>query len=224
MPLTLVRQAENGNTGNQTTITVALGATAAAGNLLVAAICSDKSSGAYTRPSGFTALYTYDSANVSGCVAYKIAVGTETQTVWSQVTTSANGLSAWMAEYRGNIATPSDVALGANSGTTAVKTLSVGPTNATAQADELALAFCGSDSWSLTNGGRSWNNSFAEIADVGSGSGPPGLTIAAKALTAKGAVTVAYTTTGTGDQLWIAVCTFIAGVPRLALYQARMRG
>src|SRR5689334_3324824 len=49
---------------------------ATAGNLIIAAIAIDKTSGTVTVPTGFTRIGTdYDSASVSFALAYKVAAG-----------------------------------------------------------------------------------------------------------------------------------------------------
>ena len=88
--------------GSITSQSDTLAAPATAGNLLITAIAIDKSSGTITVPSGYTLIgSTYVSANISGALAYKKAVGGEDLTDWNWVTAVTGGATMWLAEYSG---------------------------------------------------------------------------------------------------------------------------
>ena len=203
-----VRQATNGNTGSQTTITVTI-TTPTAGNLLVTAIGSDKTAGTYTIPTGFAVINQDITADVSGAMAWKVADGSETSVIWSQTTASPAGLSAWVGEYlppSGTIVVDASAETVNDGGS--VQSRSSGTTAATVDAHELAVAMVAADTWGSVDLTQAWTNGFIQKAFVGSGAGPPACGVAQAYLFATGAVETTFSTTDTGDQMYAQVATF----------------
>jgi hypothetical protein len=190
-----------------TTTTITITA-ATAGNLLISCIGVDKNSGAITIPTGWTRIGTdYVQTSVSFAYAYFIAAGGETSVVWNWVTSQTS--TSWCGEYSGLTSTPLDVNTRNSSVDTAVTTLSTNTTGTTAQADELAMVFMASDTWTTTEVTRTWTNSFSEVSyNIGTGSSRPGLSIAEKDLTATGTVESTFACVDTGDQMVCVVATF----------------
>jgi hypothetical protein len=196
-------------------------ASVTAGNLLILAASADKDSGAWTLPAGFTAIESYNSANVSGVLAYKVATGGETTLT---VTTAINEEKAlWVAEYDGFTSTPFDTAAEADSGTGNVTSQGTGTTATPAWTDEYAFGIVAIDSGALSESGRAWTNGFVERIWLrhSSGSGAPSLGVAVRPVFSfTSGVTTTYSTTGTADQMYGAVGVFKLGDTRTVTHTA----
>jgi hypothetical protein len=178
------------------------------GTVLVTAIAIDKDSSTITTPSGWTLIHNYTSTNVSGAWAYKYSDGTETSVQWQWTTTQK--ASAWVgAIQEGRVF---DVAQEADSGVSAVTSLSTGTTASTTYPQTVALAICASDSADAANDGRSWSKGFNEVAFVVSATDPglsnPGLSVAMRDIDAIQTIETTFSVIDTGDQLWASVAAF----------------
>ena len=186
--ISLVQQATNIHTYGEphSSITATL-SSAAANNLLVTVIATDKSAGTYYAPAGFTPIHDYIGPSVSSAMAYKIADGGETAITWSYAASEES--SIWVGEYAGLASSNVfDVAAEADSADVTVTSQTTGTTAATAQANELAVAMFGIDSGTNATG-RSWTNSFTEVSFLGTGSSTAGLGVATKILSSTGTQT-----------------------------------
>jgi hypothetical protein len=195
------------NSAGSTSITVTLDSTATSGNLLLAYLTVDKSSGAITVPTGFTLIHDYVSSSVSIAMAYKFSDGTETAITWNH----ANARSmkqAQVLEYSG--LNTFDVAAEANSGATSVTSQTSGTTATTASTSARAFALFGSDSKGNTDAGVAYTNSFTSTyTDPGGiNTGCSGLYSAEKDLSATGTQETTFSTTGGGDQMAGAIAVF----------------
>lgn len=223
MAIVLEQEATNTQSTSETATTIAatLGAGATAGNLLVTACSTDKDSGAWTPPSGFTIIPdAYNNIDVSLAMAYKVAAGGETTITWTSANSEEHNM--WVGEYSGLTSSPLDVYQDANSGTSNTATQSSGTTGTTAQADELAVAIFTVDSASI-GGTPSYNNGFTQIqqlSDVNSGNSV--LWVATKVLSATGTVECTLTITGgSTDQMAGQVATFKAAAAATFAITAR---
>jgi hypothetical protein len=197
-------------TGNNdsTSPTTTLDAGATAGNLIVTAIGVDKSAITITVPTGYTSMgAVYVGTSVSGWMAYKVAVGGETAVQWT-VGAYTNGAAVWAGEYSGLSSTPFDVAAVNNSGDGTGSSISTGTTDATAQNDELAIAWMAIDSASNLGAATTWSNSFTEIARHSPTDVDAGMRVAEKTLSSTGT----QETTASGfenvDQTCAGIATF----------------
>lgn len=153
--------------GGSATTTFALGATAAAGNLLVA-FATNSTATPNNVPAGWTDL---GSASASGGTArscrmvYKVSDGTETG-----ITFSANG-SGWIAEYSGVDQTTPNIGGTANCQVTAAgtshATLSITPTAGKSAIVICGLAVRGNPTWSAEAVSGSNVGTVTEERDVG---------------------------------------------------------
>lgn len=151
----VVNSATEENIGNSTSNTIALGATATIGNLLVSTCTWDKDAQLTGNPtcrdasgSGdfWTVIYVESSdLNSSSALAYKISDGDETQCFWSW--SESEDCSCTLYEYEGPFldddpldkqATAFDAGI--------VTTLTVGPTATLASTDQLCVICGGQDS------------------------------------------------------------------------------
>jgi hypothetical protein len=197
----------------ETTATITISQTPTEDNLLVALGAIDKSSGGITYPSGWTVVHDYDSSNVSGFIAYKVAGASEGTTYAFTAGTASRVWAIWSAEYSGLTTPPLDKSSEGDSGASAVTAQATGSTGVLAQADELALAILAIDS------GTAWKpytvpSGFTEEWEEPNSpiGGDPGCRIISKVTTVTDALNPNYTTTDTGDQCWAAIATFkIAG-------------
>lgn len=194
-----------------TTFDVALGATATAGNVLVAACAADKTVGVWTTPSGWTVLVERVGNSASQAVYYRVSDGTETSVTfaWSSAIRFAGG---YIREESGVTATGALTAT-ANSGESSVTSLASGAV--TAAGDGVAIAALAIDSASAfggISGNATWNNAFIQDrgqSDTGgvppdpTDPGFPGWGVASRSVSA-GSVSVTPSWTN-GDQAVIAL-------------------
>jgi hypothetical protein len=207
----------SGNNSNNPSTSISRTITApAVGSLIVTAVAIDKSSGTLTTPSGFTLLNNHVATDVSGGLAYKVSDGTETTVVWSWVT--SHEACSWVGVYTGLSSTPEDAKAEANSGSSAVTSQTSGTTAAIAGTPELGVAVMAADTANNVFTGRAWSNGFAEIAfEPGDNGVIAGMSISEKNIISAGTVETTFSTTDSGDQLWVSVATFkeVAVVSRL---------
>lgn len=188
--------------------------TATAGNLLVIAegrSATPGAGGAWGAPTGWNILHStpINSGNVAGAAYWKISDGTETAATSIHTNIAGNGHVAF-AEIEGPFAvSPLDVQAESEANlTTAVLTQSTGTTGATAQNDELALAFFAADQFQTIADGRSYSNSFTEVAIGDNTAARATGWIAKLVLSAVGTVECTFTTTDTGDEMYGQMATF----------------
>jgi hypothetical protein len=200
---------QNYSAGAYTSIGVTLDSPAAPGDLLVAAVATDKNAGAFTLPTGFTLIQNYIGTSVSGEMAYRVATGGETSITWG-ISTANAGSSMWVGEYSGASANPLDVsAEDEATGENVVTSISTGTTVATSQNDELAIAMMAVDSNKNVVASRSWSNGFGEASFLTeSNGGTAGLDMATKTLSTTGTQSSTFSCVDTGDQMYAAIATF----------------
>lgn len=183
-----------------TTISATFDSATTSGNLLLAYLTVDKSSGAITVPTGFTLVHDYVGASVSVAMAYKFSDGTETTITWTHAT--ARTLKQMqILEYSG--LDTFDVKAEADSANVNTTSQTTGTTATTASASARAFALVGSDSKGGTDAGGAWTNSFTStFTDPGTyDTGCSGLYSAEKDLSSTGTQETTYSTTGAGDQM-----------------------
>lgn len=202
MPATAVQDwvsADTGTTAGPTTVTVNLGVTATASNVLLVAVNSDAT---VNTPAGYTSLVS--SIHNAGCYLFgKVAAGSETGVTVTPTVAASTCVA--IAEIGGLLAAViasilDKTASGGSS--TGANTRSTGTTAGTVQADEYAVAVWGYSATVgaggvpnfITGGSNKWSgqtNSFVEKVDAGttktSGTNV-GLCIAVKDLGSTGTV------------------------------------
>lgn len=197
-------------------VSATLGTTATAGNLLVTFVGLDKNALAIA-PSGFTLISSSFSNNVDGAscgLAYKVADGTEQTISWG--IDKNNVGTMWVGEYSG-LATVSvlDKNVYINSGVNKINYLySPGTTEATTQANELAIAGYAIDSSSSLTAATHWDDGYSTRAEIITiiNSGTPGISIGEKVLSTAGTQTADFNMGYTNDQACMALATFKATV------------
>ena len=195
---------DTSNTDNGAAIACTLSSSATFGNLIVTAIATDKDSINYTVPTGFTLIEDYAGASVSGAMAYKVSTGGETAITWTQGSTTQDTV-CWVGEYSGlETSGVFDVSSEGIEDSSGVSSISTGTTSVTSQANELAIAMFGVDTYSNT-ADRAWSNDFTEIDFTYNGN--PGLAIAYKDLISVGTVETTASWTGS-DQTYAILATF----------------
>jgi hypothetical protein len=189
--------------------TLPFGFTATADRLLIAGIGTDKGSGGYTTPTGWTEIGSFTNSSVGHALYYKVAAGGETSVQFDWVD-SGNGSAMWVGEYSGLTTTPLDKWTQANSGDTEVTSQTTGTTATTTQANEFIIASWGSDSGNTIELGRTYTNSFTEreMVWVDGGSGRPAVIIAERTVSSTGAYEATFNTTDSGDNLSGIIATF----------------
>lgn len=133
--LKIIQAAGNESGPTSATPTVTLPATPTDGNLLLAWVANSSDDGANIGiPTGFTAIGSVGTGNVQHRGFYKVASGDT-----AVISSSLSGATSWImaaVEIAGQDATPVDVS-------TFEQEKALGPTGATAQADEIAVGFWG---------------------------------------------------------------------------------
>lgn len=115
------------------------------GNVLFCFVTGDKNVGAFNAVTGWTLVYQSEGSGVSQALYFKVSDGTETSLyiTWSDLA----WVSAFVEEWTGFTGTPTiDVYTNANSGATAVGSMSTGTTGTTSYNSALAIASLGVDS------------------------------------------------------------------------------
>lgn len=192
---------------SDTNISVTLDSAPTSGNLLLAYLTVDKSSGAITVPTGFTLILDQVNTDCSQAMAYKISDGSETTITWNFATSRTLKQCQYL-EYSG--LDTLDVYAEANSGTSNVTSQTSGTTGTTAQSSAHAFALFSSDSKGNTDSGIAYTNSFTSTyTDPGSiPTGCSGLYSAEKVLSSTGTQETTFSTTGAGDQMIGAIAVF----------------
>ncbi len=173
----------------------------------------DKSAGIFTIPSGFTLVKSFSGVSTAGAMAYKIADGTETSVSWGW--TVYNTGAMWVGEYSGMASSDVlDVSAEAGGTETALKTLAIGPTSDTTQADTLVVATIAGDSYQNFDATETWSNGFVQKYEdtFGNNGGTAYLNVATKIATTTGPQTTTFTTTDTGDQVYGVIAAFKVGL------------
>lgn len=187
------------------TFSVTLPSPATAGNLLLAFYAPDKAPGAFTYPSGWTALAGEhnNGPSISFGWAYKIAVGGESVITFSTTVTTVSKPALFVMELSGvDPINPINQSIVNYVDDATVLSRSSGTTSATTIASCLAIAVFCTDTWLNVSGSRGWSNGFSEIyAQAFTSSGPAGIDVGTKpAITLGTAVESTFTYTGGADQ------------------------
>lgn len=198
---TLVQSVIEGDDTKGTSRNVSLSSTATSGNLLVCIWAVDKDSGTLTLPSGFTLIQEHTTgSSISGAIGYKISDGTETSFTASSASSNRNTLG--ILEFSGiDTSDPLDVSVLTDGNSAEDRSLTIGPTASTDEANELALSFWMNDSaQSMAQGSDfSWSDSFSEILyhrPDESNQGQPGVSVGRKDLSSTGTVSTTFSYTG----------------------------
>lgn len=130
---------DNGARATSGALSVTLGATPTAGNLLVAFFGWNGSSSTYTPPAGWTVAKQWNGPSGFGAIWYKIAGAGESPTV-STTPPSGNQYDLHVAEFSGGSAPTLDKTAKADSGTTSVLTLTSEGTGSLTGTGDLLLA------------------------------------------------------------------------------------
>lgn len=193
--------------GSGTSHSVTYDSTPTSGNLLIAGISVDKSSGTITIPTGWGIIgLEYVSSSVSGAWAWKKSDGTEGAVQFDWVTTRGNS-QMYICEYSG--LDTLDVETSDDSGASAVSSQSTGTTATTAVAAARAFAQFGADTFGQVFNGRAYSNSFNEQS-IGSTS-IVGCMFADLSLSSTGTQECTYSHTDTGDQMYGKIAVFNLG-------------
>lgn len=193
------------STTSGTSRSMTFDSTPTAGNILLTAISLDKQSDAITTPSGWTAIGThYNSASISGGLAYKVSDGTEGTVTWDW-TTSVLERGMLLMEISSTLFF--DQQASADSGASAVTSQSTGTTGTTTYSTGLAVAVWGADTLDNVDGTRAYTNGFSELYATLVG-GYVGIIVATKTLSATGAVETTFSCTDTGDQMFGKIAVF----------------
>ena len=208
----LVKSAGAGS-GSASAVTVDLLSNPTSGNLLVGFCIINQAFWGITTPTGFTLATIYDGNSISGALYYKISAGTE-QTITFDWVSTGTAVGAWYGEFSGFTTPTLDVSAenetNVNSPTQSV---SSGTTASTTVNDTYALAFFGGEIGGNIDGGRTYTNSFTELAVwQNTSTSRPGLFMASKTLVSTGTVETTYATTDTGDDIYAAVLVFRSAV------------
>lgn len=188
---------------NDTTPAVTLDSVATAGNILISIIAVNGGTLPFTAPSGWTLDDSAaSSTNASVAVAYKVSDGTEQVIEWTHSGAGTNDSDIYVMEVSGLTDTTPHVTTVLNSSAGGSKTSwTTGTTDPTTADDTFAVAFMGSQDSRRTETGRAWTESFSEVYYFLPTGIPPGLSVAAKILSATGTVESTFSTTDDGDQM-----------------------
>jgi len=203
-------QAASNNGSGVTSLAVTF-SSATAGNLLIAAYSNSTAQTWGTAPSGWTLLtqVTDAAGNMSSIWYYKIAAGGETS-VTATWDNSGSTVRGTVVEYEGAFSgAPLDQTAEDESNiSTVVTSQASGTTGATAQADELLVAFFGADAVSNVQGTHSYTNSFVEDSFDINTTGRAAVIIASLVVASTSTYTTTFSTTDTGDEMYGAIATF----------------
>lgn len=195
---------------------VTMPAAATAGNLILGYCSPDKSVTSITTPAGFTPVPGAShlaGGGVSGALFYKIATGGESVFLFEYVSGTTRFVTSVALEIENvNQSDPIDQIAMTNGNAATARSITVGPTDNTSQANELALAFWSNDSAQSFGGSPNatnigWSDGFTEVTNFGAnplvtvGAGAPGLHVASKPLPTIGAVQSTFSYSGgTADE------------------------
>ncbi len=202
MAISLVQSKRADSGFNTTFVEATFDAGATAGNLIWCAVGIDKTSGAFTAPSGFTEVVGHDSASVSTWVGYKVSTGGETTIRLDHATITVGGSVMWIGEYSDSNPGTWTIVGSANDLTNeGTRTVTPSGTTAATSAIGRALAFFSIDSGSNASTSRSYSNSYTSLQDYTAFSGRGEVAVATLADVSQGTTaTTSQTHAPTADQ------------------------
>lgn len=209
----VVRFQDNSFASGEVSFTFTGGA-AALGNLLVVGegrSATHSVGGAWGPPAGWNIIQEsgINAGNMAAAWYWKISDGTETAFVSAHTNEQGNAGTIF-AEFEGPFAAvPLDVsAEDATHLASVVTSQSTGTTAATAQNDELALAFFATDRFDTSDGTRVYTNSFTEVAIADGAAARATAIICKLVLSATGTQECTFSVTDTGDEMYGSIATF----------------